>query len=99
MSEYAVISDLGKGSFSTVVKASNRSTGQISAIKIISKNRMKQSQETRALLNQEIEVVQQINHPCIIRVHEVLEDDHHFYIVCELLCEELSKRLYKRGAF
>jgi hypothetical protein len=34
-----------------------------------------------------------------MRVLEVLEDQNYFYIVSELLCEELSKRLYKRGTF
>ena len=34
-----------------------------------------------------------------MRVLEVLEEQNYFYIVSELLCEELSKRLYKRGMF
>jgi len=34
-----------------------------------------------------------------MRVLEVLEDQNYFYIVSELLCEELSKRLFKRGIF
>jgi hypothetical protein len=34
-----------------------------------------------------------------MRVLEVLEDYNFFYVVSELLQEELSKRLYGRGMF
>ena len=34
-----------------------------------------------------------------MRVFEVLEDDFYFYVISELLNEELAKRLYKRGVF
>jgi hypothetical protein len=37
--------------------------------------------------------VQIIEHPCIMRVLEVLEDYNFYYIVTEELEEELSKRL------
>lgn len=97
--EYDVIKDLGKGSFGSVIKARNKFTGIVSAVKIIDKNRMKEGTLTKTLLYQEIEVVQQIEHPCIMRVFDVMEDADYFYISCELLCEELSKRLLRRGVF
>jgi serine/threonine protein kinase len=34
-----------------------------------------------------------------MRVFEVMEDSDYFYISCELLCEELSKRMLRRGMF
>lgn len=34
-----------------------------------------------------------------MRVLDVLEDKRHFYVVSELLCEELSKRVQRRGNF
>lgn len=79
--------------------ARHKLTGIIAAVKIISKAKMKTSEQTANLLKQEIEVVQQIEHPCIMRVLEVLEDFNFFYIVTELLEEELSKRLQSRGMF
>ena len=68
------LNDLGKGSFGTVISALNKLTGTVRAIKIINKGKMAASDLTKFLLKQEIEVVQQIEHPCIMRVFEVLED-------------------------
>lgn len=50
LAEYKVIKDLGKGSFGTVVSAQSRVTGQIRAIKMISKSKMSQSRQTKNLL-------------------------------------------------
>jgi serine/threonine protein kinase len=43
--------------------------------------------------------VQAIEHPCIVRIIEILEDNKHYYIVSELLSEELAKRWQRRGTF
>jgi hypothetical protein len=54
---------------------------------------MEKSQTSKKLLAQEIEVCQMIEHPCIVHIIEILEDDLNFYIVMEMLSEELAKRL------
>lgn len=39
--------------------------------------------------------MQQIDHPCLLRVLEILEDANSVYIISELLFDELSTRLQK----
>lgn len=80
-----------------MIEARHVRTGITRAVKVISKETT--SEFTTALLDGEIEVVQQIEHPCIMKVIEVLEDQCNFYIVSELLSEELSARLCRRTCF
>lgn len=47
---------------------------------------------------QELEVLANVNHPNIIRIYELLEDDTNFYIVSEILeGGELLKHILKVG--
>jgi serine/threonine protein kinase len=91
--EYQVIKELGHGSFGCVVMARNRNSGVTTAVKIIRKQRMEKSDTHKKLLAQELEVCQQIDHPCIVSILEIIEDSISFYIVMEMLSEELAKRL------
>jgi serine/threonine protein kinase len=99
MQEYEVIKHLGHGSWGQVVQAKDIQTGIICAVKIIGKDRMNTNEGSKRLLYQEVEVLQQLDHPCIVRVLDILEDDRNMYIVMELLNEELAKRLEKRRNF
>jgi len=73
--------------------AKNRNSGVTTAVKIISKQRMEKSDTHKKLLAQELEVCQQIDHPCIVSILEIIEDSISFYIVMEMLSDELAKRL------
>jgi len=95
-SAFNVIKTLGKGSFGEVVEAMSLLTGVKCAIKIIEKARM-HSELSKKMIYQVLEELQQIEHPCIMRVLEVLEDDTSFYIVSELLSEKLYQRLKRRS--
>jgi hypothetical protein len=55
------------------------------------------SELSKKMIYQVLEELQQIEHPCIMRVLEVLEDDTSFYIVSELLSEKLYQRLKRRS--
>jgi sulfur relay (sulfurtransferase) DsrF/TusC family protein len=51
---------------------------------------MQQTDQTKILLRQEIEVIQNLDHYGIMKVYEVVEDSLYYYIICELLAEELA---------
>ena len=58
-------------------------TGEFYALKVISKRKM--SNDDADALKMEIDVLRQVDHPNIIKLHEVFEDKSHFYLVLELM--------------
>lgn len=55
------------------------------AIKIVSKAHIGQHQVLVDLMEQELEVLSKTDHPHMVRVLELLQDEAHFYIVTELV--------------
>jgi serine/threonine protein kinase len=76
---------LGKGSFGEVRQCTNKITGMKMAIKIVTKNSIAQHQVLIDLMESELDVLSKTDHPGIVRVLELLEDDINFYIVSELV--------------
>lgn len=76
---------LGKGSFGEVRLCLNKATNVQCAIKIVNKSHIGQHQVLLNLMEQELEVLQNTDHPHIVRVMELLEDDVNFYIISELI--------------
>ncbi|KIY67911.1 Pkinase-domain-containing protein [Cylindrobasidium torrendii FP15055 ss-10] len=75
--EYDLISELGKGSFATVMKALERQTGETRAIKMIHHRVAGNSQdeETRnKQLTREIEIMRGLRHPNICALHKVFRE-------------------------
>jgi serine/threonine protein kinase len=76
---------LGKGSFGEVRECTNKITGMKIAMKIVTKNSIAQHQVLIDLMESELDVLSKTDHPGIVRVLELLEDDINFYIVSELV--------------
>ena len=76
---------LGKGSFGEVRECLNKATNMTLAMKIVDKSHIGQHQVLVDLMEQELEVLQNTDHPHIGRVMELLEDEAKFYIVSELV--------------
>ena len=76
---------LGKGSFGEVRQVLNKATNVQCAMKIVNKSHIGQHQVLVNLMEQELEVLQNTDHPYIVRVMELLEDEVNFYIVSELI--------------
>jgi len=70
------------GGFGEVRKCSNKKTGAIRAVKIIKKESLDSKEKQRFFT--EIEVMRQLDHPNIVRLYEVYQDDKRFYLVTEL---------------
>jgi len=74
---------IGSGAFSDVVKGTRIKDGEEFAIKIMHKNKL-QEEDIKSILN-EIEILNRIDHPNVVKLAEMFEDDKNFYMVLELM--------------
>ncbi|CAK0813194.1 unnamed protein product [Prorocentrum cordatum] len=87
---------LGEGSYGSVSRAKNLSTGAIRACKTISKHRMSNPERFKA----EIALMKIMDHPNIIKLHETFEDHRNIYLIMELCSGgELFDRIIDAGHF
>ena len=94
--DYRLQQLLGRGSFGSVFKAENTRTRQICAVKFVNVDRMPPN--SQQYLKQEIELLQMLKHPHIIRLieHGVINSFH--LIVTEFVGGgALSEYLTKNG--
>jgi calcium/calmodulin-dependent protein kinase I len=73
--------DLGEGSYGKVVKALDRYTGHICAVKIIKKRNLTEAQVKE--LRQEAAVLSSLNHPNIVKFIAVKESNTRIFIIME----------------
>ena len=78
---YEVTSKLGNGKFGLVKLGINKQTKKKVAIKIMSKSDM--NTEDLELVRTEIEILKICQHPNIIHLYEVFENEKYFYIIME----------------
>lgn len=84
---------LGHGHYGVVLKCTEIATGKPFAIKTIKKSRVNRLET----LMREIEILSCVDHPSIIKLIDVYEDDQYIYLVQELCTGgELFDRIIKR---
>jgi calcium-dependent protein kinase len=76
---YEVIRKLGKGSYGKVYEVKNKTTGEIRACKQLSKSNLSNLKK----FEKEIELLIKTDHPNIIKLYEVFEDDRFIYLIME----------------
>jgi len=87
---------LGEGSYGSVCRGKNKSTGKVHAVKSISKAQMKNVDRFK----QEIAIMKMMDHPNIIKLYETFEDHRNIYLVMELCSGgELFDRIIESGHF
>jgi len=87
---------LGEGSFASVSKAKNKSTGQTCVIKTMGKAQTKHVEHFR----REVAVMNMMDHPNIIKLHKCFEDQQSIYLVLEMCSGgELFDRITNAGYF
>lgn len=98
---YAKGTSLGKGAFAEVFEAVKRSTGEVVAVKILDKRRLRFSSSGSATdIIQEAHMLAGMTHPCFLRLRDVLESkDFLFLITDKADGGELFERLYSKGAY
>lgn len=92
---YKISSTIGKGSYSSVKVAKHRDTGELFAVKVISKRKV--GDDVMHQIMTEVEVLKQLDHPNIVKLFEVYEDDKHWWLVMELVQGgQLFEQVYLR---
>jgi len=91
--------ELGRGGFSVVREGIKKATGEKYAIKCIGKEHMEGEDEIKLLLR-EVQIMKKIDHPNVLKLYEVFEDEENFYLVTELVSgKELFDKIVERGQY
>lgn len=78
---YILEVELGKGQFGKVFKAREKTTGTFYAVKRIDKSKIQSNPLLPKLLNTEIKVMQEIEHPNILHLFDFIESQTHYYLI------------------
>jgi len=93
---YEILDVLGRGSFSVVHRARHRQTDDVFACKLIDK----WSIHNRQRLANEIEVLQRVTHPSVIRLHDIFETDRFLALITDIAGGgELFDRIVDKGHY
>jgi len=95
---YVLGDEIGRGGFSIVYHAEKKADGEEFAVKKIEKKKVEG--DDIKLLRREIQIMKQLDHPNILKLFEVYEDDESFYLVMELVKgKELFDKIVERGMY
>lgn len=92
---------IGSGSYADVYKGYRKDTGEMVAIKVIAKEKL--NHKLQESLKQEIGYLKSINHPNIVKLHDIMEkqgkNQKNYMILILEYCEggDLSQFIRKRG--
>ena len=82
---YAWLRVIGAGSFGQVHEAINVKADFRCAVKILNKKKVCRTRNDREHVQNELAVLQMLNHPHVVHVLELLSDKKNFYCVMELM--------------
>lgn len=74
---------LGEGAFSKVKEATNRELKHVYAVKIVNKRSL--TPDDAKGLQQEISILNEIDHPNIIKLHDIFTEPYKIYLVTEIM--------------
>jgi protein kinase len=94
MERYKILKTVGDGSFGTVVKAVNRSTGEVVAIK---KMKKKFYSWDECLALREIKSLRKLSHNNIIKVKEVIRANDELHLIFEFLEQNIYQLIKDRS--
>lgn len=96
---YTLGAELGRGRFSVVKSATQKSDGGTYAVKVVENSSLSDEENLEAL-ETEVAILRQLQHPHIVALKEVVTTDSDTYIVMELLSGgELFNRIVDLGPF
>lgn len=82
--KYTVSKELGKGACGTVVLGVRKSDSRQVAIKAINKKKVTMQPGSSLNVMNEVKLLRAIDHPCIIRLEDVVETEDELFIILEL---------------
>jgi len=96
--KYERLEEIGKGNFSVVYRGRDKETGEEFAIKCINKKKVKE--EEIRLLRREMKIMNGLDHPFVLKLYEVYENEDEFNLVMELVKgKELFDKIVERGMY
>ncbi|KNC49463.1 CAMK/CAMK1 protein kinase [Thecamonas trahens ATCC 50062] len=91
-------SEIGSGTFATVRRCRHRESGNVYAVKIISKKSL--VDKDHVMLQTEVDVLRNVSHESCVKMYDCYESKHHIYMVLELCTGgELFDQIVERGHF
>ncbi|RKP09562.1 phosphoinositide-dependent kinase-1, partial [Thamnocephalis sphaerospora] len=91
--------NLGEGSYSTVMLATERATGRQFAIKILDKRHIVKEKKVK-YVNIEKQTLNRLQHPSVLRLHYTFQDSQSLYFVLDLARNgEMLTWIRKLGSF
>ena len=100
LGDYKLLSTIGKGASSKVKLAQSLETGKLFAIKIINKSNLGKDPNLSKQIKREIEIMNELDHPSIIKLHKIMESARRIYLVLDYAAGgELFEKLEKCGKF
>jgi len=92
--KYEVLSVIGKGSFSQVLRVKHRVTGEYYAVKLVS------SDSDFGAVNNELSILSRVQHAFVIRLEEVFRGTSKLFIVMEMASGgEMYDRVVSKGRY
>ena len=79
---YSIIKVIGEGSFGKVFKVKQKSTGNIFAMKLVSKNTKTHQSNNKNFLK-EIYILKKLDHPNILKIYEYFTNEKNWYFILE----------------
>lgn len=70
-----------KGSFTSVYKALHKKSGEMRAVKVVEISKV--NNEILEQIEQEISILRKLDHPNIIKLYEIYQDEKYYYLVME----------------
>ncbi len=92
---FEAIEELGKGRMSTVVRARERSSGREVALKILH-DHLVSREPVRRRLRRELAAVRRIDHPAVVRVDDLIEEEDLVALVMEFIDGQSVRRRVER---
>jgi len=95
---YKFEDELGRGTFAIVQRAYHRQTGKSYAVKIINRDSLGSDDEQSLQL--EVEILNQLDHPNVVRLVEIFDEGEVIYLVMELMeGGELFDRIVEKESY
>ena len=81
--EYKFLKSLGKGTYGEIYLTQKGNDPTLIATKIFDRKRYDKSEYLKTCLEKEIEILNELNHPYIVKIYGRAEDDSNYYIFME----------------
>ncbi|MEQ2161820.1 Cell division protein kinase 1 [Goodea atripinnis] len=91
MEDYVKIEKIGEGTYGVVYKGRHKATGQVVAMKKIRLESEEEGVPSTAV--REVSLLQELKHPNVVRLLDVLMQESRLYLIFEFLSMDLKKYL------